>query len=142
MTLARTEFESGLRIVTERMPGVRSVTLGVWVATGSRDEQPRIGGSSHFLEHLLFKGTKSRTARDIAEAFDVVGGDLNAFTAKEHTGFYARVLDKDLPMAVEHLCDMIQHSLIRAADLDAERTVILEEINMHEDAPDELVHDL
>ena len=130
-----------MRLVTERMPWVRSVTLGIWVTAGSRDEHPRIAGASHFLEHLLFKGTKSRTAREIAEMFDVVGGDLNAFTAKEHTAFYARVLDGDLPMAVESLCDMLQHSLVRAADLDAERTVILEEINMHEDAPDELVHD-
>jgi predicted Zn-dependent peptidase len=131
-----------MRLVTERMPWVRSVTLGVWVTAGSRDEPQRIAGASHFLEHLLFKGTKSRTARQIAETFDAVGGDLNAFTAKEHTAFYARVLDRDLPMAVEYLCDMLQHSLIRAADLDGERTVILEEINMHEDAPDELVHDV
>src|SRR3990170_1336754 len=142
MTLARTEFESGLRIVTERMPGVRSVTLGVWVATGSRDEQPRIGGSSHFLEHLLFKGTKTRTARDIAEAFDAVGGDLNAFTAKETPCFFARVLDRDLPMAVDHMCDMLQNSALKPADFDSERQVILEEINMHEDTPDDLIHDL
>ena len=140
--IRRSEHDSGMRLVTERMPWVRSVTLGVWVTAGSRDEAPRIQGASHFLEHLLFKGTRTRTARDIAEAFDVVGGDLNAFTAKEHTVFYARVLDGDLPMAVEYLCDMIQHSAIKAADLDAERTVILEEINMHEDAPDELVHDV
>ncbi|MGH2691196.1 MAG: M16 family metallopeptidase [Actinomycetota bacterium] len=131
-----------MRLVTERMPWVRSVTLGMWVTAGSRDEQPKIAGASHFLEHVLFKGTQKRSAREIAEAFDAVGGDLNAFTAKEHTAYYARVLDGDLPMAVEHLTDMIQHSLIRAADLDAERTVILEEINMHEDAPDELVHDV
>lgn len=140
--IRRSEHDSGMRLVTERMPWVRSVTLGIWVTAGSRDEQPRIAGASHFLEHVLFKGTKARSAREIAEAFDAVGGDLNAFTAKEHTAFYARVLDGDLPMAVEHLCDMIQHSLLRAADLDSERTVILEEINMHEDAPDELVHDV
>ena len=140
--IRRSEHGSGMRLVTERMPWVRSVTLGVWVTAGSRDEPPRIAGASHFLEHLLFKGTKTRTARDIAETFDAVGGDLNAFTAKEHTAFYVRVLDRDLPMAVEHLCDMLQHSAIRAADLDAERTVILEEISMHQDAPDELVHDV
>jgi len=140
--IRRSEHDSGMRLVTERMPWVRSVSLGIWVTAGSRDEPDRIAGASHFLEHLLFKGTKARTARDIAEAFDVVGGDLNAFTAKEHTAFYARVLDRDLPMAVEHLCDMLQHSVLKPADLDAERTVILEEINMHEDAPDELVHDL
>src|SRR5438067_1101696 len=140
--LGRTEFESGLRIVTERMPSVRSVTLGVWVGAGSRDERPAIGGASHFLEHLLFKGTPTRSARDIAEAFEAVGGDLNAFTSKENTCFYARVLDRDLPMAVEHMSDMLQHSLLRSADLDAERQVILEEINMHEDSPDELIHDV
>lgn len=140
--IRRSEHDSGMRLVTERMPWVRSTTLGVWVTTGSRHEPARIAGASHFLEHLLFKGTPTRTATDIAEAFDAVGGDLNAFTGKEHTAFYARVLDRDLPMAVEYLCDMLQHSTIRPADLDAERTVILEEINMHEDAPDELVHDL
>ncbi len=124
------------------MPGVRSVAIGFWVLAGSRDEAPRISGSSHFLEHLLFKGTKTRTAVDIAEAFDAVGGDLNAFTAKETTCYYARVRDRDLPMAVDHLADMLQNSVIRSADLEAERQVILEEINMHEDAPDEVVHDL
>jgi predicted Zn-dependent peptidase len=142
MPIARTEFSSGLRVVTERMPGVRSVALGIWVLAGSRDEEPAISGSSHFLEHLLFKGTKDRSALDIAQSFDAVGGDLNAFTAKEYTCYYARVLDRDLPMAVEHLGDMLQHSLIRSADLDGERQVILEEIHMHEDAPEDVVHDL
>jgi predicted Zn-dependent peptidase len=142
MPIARTEFTSGLRVVTERMPGVRSVALGIWVLAGSRDEEPAVSGSSHFLEHLLFKGTSSRSALDIAQNFDAVGGDLNAFTAKEYTCFYSRVLDRDLPMAVEHLSDMLQHSLIRKADLDAERQVILEEINMHEDSPEDVVHDL
>jgi predicted Zn-dependent peptidase len=142
MPIARTEFTSGLRVVTERMPGVRSVALGIWVLAGSRDEEPAVSGSSHFLEHLLFKGTTSRSALDIAQNFDAVGGDLNAFTAKEYTCFYSRVLDRDLPMAVEHLSDMLQHSLIRKLDLDAERQVILEEINMHEDSPEDVVHDL
>ena len=142
MTIARTEYGSGLRIVTEHVPGVRSATLGVWVAVGSRDEPGRIAGASHFLEHLLFKGTRKRTARDIAEAFDAVGGDLNAFTGREQTTFYARVLDHDLPMAVEHMCDMLLESVIRPRDFDAERQVILEEINMNEDAPDQLIHDL
>jgi predicted Zn-dependent peptidase len=142
MPIRRTEFESGLRVVTERMAGVRSVALGFWVLAGSRDEPPRISGSSHFLEHLLFKGTTSRSARDIAEAFDAVGGDVNAFTAKEYTCFYSRVRDRDLPMAVDYLCDMLQRSVIRQPDLEAERQVILEEINMHEDTPDDLIHDL
>ncbi|HWO70665.1 MAG TPA: pitrilysin family protein [Actinomycetota bacterium] len=142
MRLRRTEFASGLRVVTERMPGVRSVALGFWVLAGSRDERPRISGASHFLEHLLFKGTRRRSARDIAEAFDAVGGDVNAFTAKEYTCFYARVLDRDLPMAVDHLCDMLEHSLLRPEDVESERRVILEEIHMHEDSPDELIHDV
>src|SRR6266540_6036782 len=142
MSIGRTEFTSGLRVVTERMPGVRSVALGFWVLAGSRDEPPPISGSSHFLEHLLFKGTKTRTARDIAEAFDAVGGDVNAFTAKEYTCFYARVRDRDLPMAVEHLADMFQGSVLREADFASERRVILEEINVHEDTPDDLIHDL
>src|SRR4249920_2151538 len=127
MAIRRTEFSSGLRVVTERMPSVRSVSLGFWVLAGSRDEVHRISGSSHFLEHLLFKGTPSRTALQIAENFDAVGGDVNAFTAKEFTCYYARVLDHDLEMAVDHLADMVQHSVIRTDDLDAERQVILEE---------------
>ncbi len=142
MPIRRTEFASGLRVVTERMPSVRSVSIGVWVLAGSRDEAPAISGSSHFLEHLLFKGTETRSAQDIAEAFDAVGGDVNAFTAKEYTCYYARVLDRDLGMAVDHLTDMLQHSMLRAADLDAERRVILEEIHMHEDSPEDVVHDV
>jgi predicted Zn-dependent peptidase len=142
LPIGRTEFGSGLRVVTERMPGVRSVTLGLWVLAGSRDEPPPISGSSHFLEHLLFKGTKTRSARDIAEAFDAVGGEANAFTAKEYTAYYARVRDRDLPMAVEHLADMLRNSVLRTSDFDAEKQVILEEINVHEDTPDDLVHDL
>ncbi len=142
MTVARTEFDSGLRVISERMSGVRSVALGIWVGTGSRDEQPRLSGASHFLEHLLFKGTRTRSAQDIAEAFDAVGGDLNAFTAKENTCFYARVRDRDLPMAIEFLGDMIQDSVLRSLDFDAERQVILEEIHMRDDTPDDLVHDL
>jgi predicted Zn-dependent peptidase len=142
VSIGRTEFTSGLRVVTERMPGVRSAALGFWVLAGSRDEPPPISGSSHFLEHLLFKGTRSRSAREIAEAFDAVGGEINAFTAKEYTAFYARVRDRDLPMAVEHLSDMLQHSVLRTSDFEAEKQVILEEINQHEDDPDDLVHDL
>ena len=142
MAIGRTEFGSGLRVVTERMPDVRSVALGFWVLAGSRDEPPPVSGSSHFLEHLLFKGTKTRSARDIAEAFDAIGGELNAFTAKEYTCFYSRVLDRDLPMAVEHLTDMLQRSVIREGDFESEKQVILEEINVHEDTPDDLIHDL
>jgi predicted Zn-dependent peptidase len=142
MVIRRTEFTSGLRVVTERMPGVRSASIGFWVLAGSRDEPSQISGSSHFLEHLLFKGTSDRSALDIAQAFDAVGGDVNAFTAKEYTCFYARVLDRDIELAIDHLADMLQHSLIKKADLDAEREVILEEIHMHDDSPEDLVHDV
>jgi predicted Zn-dependent peptidase len=142
MAITRTGFSSGLRVVTERMPGVRSVSIGFWVLAGSRDERPAISGHCHFLEHLLFKGTTSRSALDIAEAFDGVGGDVNAFTAKEYTCYYARVLDRDLEMAVDHLTDMLQHSTIRPDDLEAESHVILSEIDMHEDSPEDVAHDL
>jgi predicted Zn-dependent peptidase len=142
MSITRTEFTSGLRVVSERMPGVRSVSIGIWVLAGSRDERPAISGHCHFLEHLLFKGTDTRTALDIAEAFDAVGGDVNAFTAKEYTCYYARVLDRDLEMAVDYLVDMLQHSTISAQDLAAESDVILSEIDMHEDSPEDVVHDV
>ena len=142
MSIERTEFTSGLRVVTERMPRVRSVSVGVWVLAGSRDERPAISGHCHFLEHLLFKGTETRSALDIAEAFDGVGGDVNAFTAKEFTCYYARVLDRDLELAVEHLADMLQHSTITTPDLQGEADVILSEIDMHEDTPEDVVHDV
>jgi predicted Zn-dependent peptidase len=138
----RTELPGGLRVLTERMPAVRSVALGFWAGVGSRDETPRLAGASHYLEHLLFKGTRRRSARDIAEAMDAVGGETNAFTSKEYTCFYARTLDRDLPLAVDVLVDMLRSSRMASADVEAERTVILEEIGMHNDAPDDIVHDL
>ena len=118
------------------------MALAVWVDVGSRDERPAIAGSSHFLEHLLFKGTKRRTARQIAEAFDAVGGDLNAFSAKEYTCYYCRVLDRDLENAVDYMSDMIRNSVLNRSDFEAERGVILEEIHMHEDDPGDLIHDV
>ncbi|HYN99869.1 MAG TPA: pitrilysin family protein, partial [Actinomycetota bacterium] len=127
--------------MTEHMPEVRSVALGYWVGVGSRDEPAPLQGSSHFLEHLLFKGTTTRTARDIAEIFDSCGGEANAFSEKEYTCYYGRVLDKDLPMAAEVLSDMIQNSVIASSDIEAERNVILEELAMHEDTPEDLIHD-
>jgi predicted Zn-dependent peptidase len=142
MKFARTYLDSGATVVTEQMSEVRSVSVGFWFDVGSRDEPSEIAGTSHFLEHLLFKGTPTRTAKDIADAFDAVGGDVNAFTGKEYTCYYARVLDADLPMAFEVLSDMITSSKIDPIELESERKVILEEIAMHEDAPDELVHDL
>ncbi|MEP6462411.1 MAG: pitrilysin family protein [Frankiaceae bacterium] len=139
--IRRTVLPGGLRVVTEAMPAVRSVAFGVWAGVGSRDETARLGGASHYLEHLLFKGTKRRGALDISAALDAVGGELNAFTSKEYTCYYARVLDADLPLAVDVICDMVTSSLIAAEDVDAERGVILEEIAMHDDDPTDAVHD-
>ena len=139
---ARTVLDSGATVVTEEMSEVRSVSVGFWFDVGSRDEPEVLAGTSHFLEHLLFKGTPTRSAKDIADAFDAVGGDVNAFTGKEYTCYYSRVLDTDLPMALEVLSDMITSSSVAGPELESERKVILEEIAMHEDAPDELVHDL
>ncbi|HVL99796.1 MAG TPA: pitrilysin family protein [Egibacteraceae bacterium] len=135
-----TTLPSGTRIVTEAMPGVRSVAVGFWIGCGSRDERGPVAGASHFLEHLLFKGTQRRSAKEIAETVDAVGGDLNAFTSKEYTCFYARCIDRDLPLAVDVLGDMITSARLRSADVDAERDVVLEEISMHLDTPDDLVH--
>ncbi|WP_308123708.1 M16 family metallopeptidase [Modestobacter marinus] len=141
-TVERTELPGGLRVLTETMPGVLSATLGIWVGVGSRDESPELGGSSHFLEHLLFKGTRSRTALEIATAMDAVGGEMNAFTAKEHTCYYANVLASDLPLAVTLLGDLVTEALNTAPDLESERTVVLEEIAMRDDEPSDAVHDL
>lgn len=133
---------SGLRVITEQMAGVGSTAVGVWVGVGSRHETPSLHGCSHFLEHLLFKGTQTRTALDISVELDRVGGEFNAFTAKEYTCFHARTQDVDLPVALDVLGDMLTSSLLRAEDLEAERQVILDEIAMHEDDPDDVVHDL
>jgi predicted Zn-dependent peptidase len=137
----RTVLPGGLRIVTETMPTVRSVAFGIWVGIGSRDEAIEDAGATHYLEHLLFKGTRRRSALEISAAMDAVGGDLNAFTAKEYTCYYARVLDEDLPLAVDIVSDMVTSSLIDAEDVDAERGVVLEEIAMRDDDPTDLVHD-
>ncbi|MGW0930885.1 M16 family metallopeptidase [Streptomyces sp. NPDC002644] len=141
-TVRRTTLPGGLRIVTETLPSVRSATFGIWANVGSRDETPALGGATHYLEHLLFKGTSRRSALDISAAIDAVGGEMNAFTAKEYTCYYARVLDTDLPLAIDVVCDMLTGSLIRQEDVDVERGAILEEIAMTEDDPGDCVHDL
>ncbi|CAO5228927.1 M16 family metallopeptidase [Frankia sp. AgKG'84/4] len=141
-TVRRTVLPGGLRVITERVPGVRSAAIGVWVGVGSRDETPVTAGCSHYLEHLLFKGTPTRDALTISASVEAVGGDLNAFTGKEYTCYYARVLDSDLPMAVDVVADMVTNSLVTADDVEAERGVILEEIAMHEDDPGDVVHDV
>jgi predicted Zn-dependent peptidase len=129
-------------VITEALPAVRSVSFGIWVGIGSRDEAPSVAGSSHFLEHLLFKGTKRRSALDISAQIEGVGGESNAFTGKEYTCYYARVLDTDLPLAVDVVCDMLTSSRITTADVETERGVILEEIAMHDDDPGDVVHDV
>ena len=131
---------SGIRVITEPMPSMRSITIGLWFTVGSRDEAADQVGCSHFLEHLLFKGTTSRSARHIAEELDAIGGEANAFTSKETTCFYARVLDRDLPVALDVLSDMVRNATNSPVDVEAERDVVLEEINIHLDSPEDLVH--
>src|SRR6266851_3486456 len=139
--VVRTVLPSGLRVITESLPAVRSAAFGIWVGVGSRDEDLAHAGATHYLEHLLFKGTARRSALEISAAMDAVGGELNAFTAKEYTCYYARVLDADLPLAIDMLSDMVHSSLIEPRDVDAERGVILEEIAMNEDDPSDTVHE-
>ena len=129
-------------MVTEQVPGVRSVALGIWIAIGSRDERPDQAGAAHYLEHLLFKGTGRRTAQGIAEEMDAVGGELNAFTAKEHTCYYAHVLDEDLPMALDVLADVVTNAELAHTDVELERGVVLEEIAMRDDDPEDLLGEL
>src|SRR5690349_5400011 len=141
-TVRRTVLPNGLRILTESIPAVRSVSFGIWVGIGSRDETPALSSVSHFLEHLLFKGTRTRSALDISAQIEAVGGETNAFTAKEYTCYYARVLDADLPMAADVICDLVTDSILAEADVETERGVILEEIAMHDDEPGDEVHDI
>lgn len=131
----RSVLPGGVRVITERMPGQRSVAVGYWVGVGSRDERPGMLGSTHFLEHLLFKGTRTRSALDIAQAFDAVGGESNALTAKEHTCYYAHVLGEDAPMAAEVIADMTAAAVLDPREMEQERGVILEELAMDQDDP-------
>ena len=139
--VARTVLPGGLRVITEHLPSVRSAAFGIWAGVGSCDEDLAHAGATHYLEHLLFKGTGRRTALEISAALDAVGGELNAFTGKEYTCYYARVLDVDLPLAIDVLSDMVTGSLIEPKDVDAERGVILEEIAMNDDDPADTVHE-
>jgi predicted Zn-dependent peptidase len=137
----RTVLPGGLRVITEHIPASRSATVGLWVGVGSRDEAPSVAGAAHYLEHLLFKGTTNRDAITIAEQIDAVGGELNAFTAKEHTCYYAQVLDEDLPLAVDLVTDVVFRALCADSDVDTERSVVLEEIAMRDDDPEDLLHE-
>ncbi|MEY2827290.1 MAG: hypothetical protein RLZZ183_409 [Actinomycetota bacterium] len=139
--VTRTTLSSGLRIITESIPTVRSAAVGYWVSTGSRDEEVLEAGAAHFLEHLLFKGTPSRTALEISSSIEAIGGDMNAFTTQEYTCFHAKVLDRDVDLVIETLSDMLTSSNVTQEDVDQERNVVLEEISMHEDEPNELVYD-
>jgi predicted Zn-dependent peptidase len=141
-TVRRTVLPGGLRVITEQLPTVRSVSLGVWAGVGSRDESEPVAGATHFLEHLLFKRTSRRDAAAIAAEIDEIGGELNGFTTKELTCYYARVVDDDLPIALDVLLDMVTASLVTDEDVDAERPVVLEEIAMNDDDPADTVHEL
>jgi predicted Zn-dependent peptidase len=140
--LRRTTLPGGLRVVTEHLPAVRSASVGVWVGVGSRDEGATVAGAAHFLEHLLFKSTPTRTAVDIAQAMDAVGGELNAFTAKEQTCYYAHVLDTDLELAVDLVSDVVLNGRCAAEDVELERDVVLEEIAMRDDDPEDALGDM
>ena len=133
---------TGLRLVTEAMPHVRSVSIGVWLTRGSRHESDARSGIAHFVEHMLFKGTEGRSAEDIAQEIDSVGGHLDAFTSKEYAGYYIKVLDEHLPKAVDLLADIVRHPRFSPDDIEREKKVILEEIKMVEDTPDDLVHEI
>ncbi|OLN22745.1 peptidase M16 [Domibacillus antri] len=140
--IKRFTCDNGVTIVTEEISTVRSAAIGIWIATGSRDESPELNGISHFLEHMFFKGTKSLSAKEIAESFDSIGGQVNAFTSKEYTCYYAKVLDNHADHALNVLADMFFHSTFEEEEMEKEKNVIYEEIKMYEDAPDDIVHDL
>src|SRR5688572_9260398 len=141
-TIVRDVLPNGLRILTEQMPHVRSVSVGVWLARGSRHEPASQSGIAHFVEHMLFKGTGTRSAEDIAQTIDSIGGQMDAFTAKEYASYYIKVLDEHLPLAVEVLADIVMRPAFTAHDIEREKKVVLEEIKMVEDTPDDLVHEL
>jgi len=140
--IVREVLDNGLRFVTESMPHVRSVSIGVWLTRGSRHETDDLSGIAHFVEHMLFKGTTSRSAEDIAQTIDSVGGQLDAFTSKEYAGYYIKVLDDHLPIALDILADIVLNPAFDEEDIEREKKVILEEIKMVEDTPDDLVHEI
>lgn len=140
--IVRDVLDNGLRILTERMTQVRSISIGVWLTRGSRHETAERGGIAHFVEHMLFKGTATRSAEDIAQQIDSIGGQLDAFTAKEYASYYIKVLDEHLPLAIDILSDIVRNPAFSPEDLEREKKVVLEEIKMVEDTPDDLVHEL
>ncbi len=140
--ITRIKLDNGVRIIAEKIPTVRSISIGIWIGTGSRFETKEENGVSHFLEHMFFKGTKTRSAQEIAESFDRIGGQVNAFTAKEYTCIYAKVLDDHAGFAVDVLADMFFNSVFNEEEIERERKVVYEEIKMVDDTPDDIVHDL
>src|SRR5471032_1506685 len=140
--IVRDVLDNGLRILTEQMTSVRSVSNGVWLTRGSRHETAERGGIAHFVEHMLFKGTASRSAEDIAQAIDSIGGQLDSFTAKEYASYYIKVLDEHLPLAIDILSDIVRNPAFTLQDVEREKKVVVEEIKMVEDTPDDLVHEL
>ena len=142
MAVKKTTLPDGLRVVTERLNSVRSIAIGVWVDVGSRNERPEECGASHLIEHMHFKGTSTRSAHVLADAIEQYGGALNAFTTREQTCYYARILDEHLPQAMDVLSDMLMHSTFTPTNLKREKSVVLEEIKETEDTPSELVHDI
>jgi predicted Zn-dependent peptidase len=140
--IVRDVLGNGLRILTERMTQVRSISIGVWLTRGSRHESAERGGIAHFVEHMLFKGTATRSAEDIAQAIDSIGGQLDAFTAKEYASYYIKVLDEHLPLAIDILSDIVRNPAFSAEDIEREKKVVVEEIKMVEDTPDDLVHEI
>src|SRR3954466_7341935 len=140
--VTREVLDTGLRLITESMPHVRSVSIGVWLTRRSRHETEDRGGIAHFVEHMLFKGTGRRSAEDIAQEIDSIGGQLDAFTAKEYASYYIKVLDDHLPLAIDILADIVRNPAFNPDDIEREKKVVLEEIKMVEDTPDDLVHEL
>src|SRR5574340_290321 len=140
--IQKSTLENGIKVLTEEMPDVESSTIGVWVVTGSRNETRSLNGISHFIEHMLFKGTAKRTALDISKEIESVGGVLNAFTSREYTCFFAKVLNKDLPRAIDLLSDIFINSKFDVSEMEREKMVVLQEIKMVLDTPDDLIHDL
>ncbi len=140
--IVRDVLDNGLRLLTERMTQVRSISIGVWLTRGSRHEAAERGGIAHFVEHMLFKGTTTRSAEDIAQAIDSIGGQLDAFTAKEYASYYIKVLDEHLPLAIDILSDIVMNPAFSAEDIEREKKVVVEEIKMVEDTPDDLVHEI
>src|SRR5882724_9159696 len=142
MTTQLSTLTNGLRVSTDRVDTVDTVSLGIWIDVGTRHEPAEFNGVAHFLEHMAFKGTERRSALAIAEEIEAVGGHLNAYTSREHTAYYAKVLKEDVPLAVDILADILQHSIFDAAELDRERTVILQEIGQANDTPEDIIFDL